>query len=174
MDGVQNKQVALMASDGFEDSELKKPMAELKDAGVTVTVFSDKSGSITGKNGESVAVDAPLEDLNVQQYDGLLLPGGVANPDTLRMNKTAVSLVVDFVDSGKPVAAICHAPWLLIEAGKVSGKAIASWPSLKTDLMNAGATWKDEQVVEDGNLITSRNPNDIPDFTKAFIKHLSR
>ncbi len=168
------KNVLILATDGFEQSELMEPKARLEDAGIKTTVVSLESGEIKGWKdgnwGDSVPVDITLDEIeNCEGYDALLLPGGQINPDVLRMNDRAVALVKDFDMAGKPIAAICHAPWLLVEADIVNGKTVTSWPSLRTDLKNAGGNVVDSEVAQDGNLITSRNPDDIPAFSDALI-----
>lgn len=169
-------QVLIIATNGFEQSELMKPRDNLREAGFKVVIASPENGEITGWDqkdwGESVAVDLTLDEVTPGDYAGLVLPGGQINPDILRINEKAVSLVRQFVEAGKPVAAICHAPWLLVEADVVSGKTVTSWPSVRTDLRNAGARVVDEEVAVDGNIITSRNPGDIPAFSKAMIAAL--
>jgi protease I len=171
---LQGKRVAILATDGFEEVELTEPKKNLEDAGAKVTVLSIKPGTIKGWNhtewGKSVKVDGLVKDAKPDQYDVLVLPGGQMNPDVLRTDVNAVTFVRTFVESGKPVAAICHGPWTLIEAGVVRGKTMTSWPSVHTDLKNAGAHWVDEPVVVDGNLITSRKPEDIPAFTSAIVE----
>lgn len=171
------KRVLILATDGFEQSELMEPRRALNDAGFETVVASLKAGSITGwkdKNwGDAVAVDVTLEDVSAADYDALLLPGGQMNPDILRMNDDAIDLVNDFDDAGKTIAAICHAPWLLAEADILDGRTVTGWPSIRTDLANAGADVVDEEVVVDGNFITSRNPDDIPAFSKALIEALT-
>jgi len=163
------KKIAILSTNGFEHSELTGPQKYFIDAGHEVTVISPEPESIEAAHEEgSVAVDLLLADANPADYDALILPGGQVNPDILRMNKHALTFIKHFTDAQKPVAAICHAPWLLIEAGVVSGKQMTSWPSLKTDLVNAGAIWVDEAVVTTGNIVTSRNPDDIPAFNDAF------
>lgn len=168
---LSHARVLMIATDGFETSELMKPRQALIDAGATVTLASLKMAPITGESGgekgDSIAPDMLVSEVDGADYDALVLPGGVHNPDTLRMDETTVDLVETFFEDGKTVAAICHAPWLLIEADIVDGKRATSWPSLRTDLENAGATVVDEEVVVDGNLITSRNPDDIPAFVEA-------
>ncbi|OBX20444.1 protease [Erythrobacter sp. QSSC1-22B] len=169
------KHVMILATDGFEQSELMKPKANLEQAGIKTTVVSLESGSIKGWNdgdwGESVPVDATVDSVSsIDEFDGLLLPGGQINPDLLRANEGAVAIVRDFNAAGKPIAAICHAPWLLIEAGVIKGKTATSYHSIRTDLKNAGATVVDKEVVVDGNIITSRAPDDIPAFSKALIE----
>lgn len=168
------KNVLILATDGFEQSELMQPKANLEDAGIKTTVVSLESGEIKGWKdgnwGDSVSVDLTLDEIeNCEGYDALLLPGGQINPDILRMNDRAVALVKDFDMAGKPIAAICHAPWLLVEADIVEGKTVTSWPSVRTDLKNAGGNVVDSEVAQDGNLITSRNPDDIPAFSDALI-----
>ena len=171
------KNVMILATDGFEQSELMKPKEMLEDAGHTVHVVSLESGSIKAWDkddwGKSVTVDKTLGDANVGDYDALLLPGGQINPDLLRVEDKAVSLVREFNDAGKPIAAICHAPWLLIEAGLVEGKTLTSYKSIRTDMKNAGANVVDQEVATDGNIITSRNPDDIPAFTKALMEMMA-
>ena len=171
------KRVMILATDGFEQSELMKPKANLEKAGIETVVVSLEEGSIRGwdeKNwGESVAVDKTVDAIdNCDGYDALLLPGGQINPDILRMNERAVAIVREFAMANKPIAAICHAPWLLAEADVVKGKTVTSWPSIRTDLRNAGATVVDQEVAQDGKIITSRNPDDIPAFSKALIEML--
>ena len=170
---MTGKKIALLATDGFEDSELEHPMGMVRDAGAEVQVISIEDGEITGKNGTNVMVDAPVGDVSADEYDGLLLPGGVANPDALRMDEAAVDFVRNFFEQHKPVAAICHAPWVLIEAGVVEGRTLTSWPSLKTDLKNAGANWVDEEVVVDQGLVTSRKPDDMPAFCHKAIEEFT-
>lgn len=170
------KRVLILATDGFEQSELMKPRENLEKAGVETTVASLEDGEIRGWRekdwGDSVKVDITVNEVGVGDYDALLLPGGQMNPDILRMNERAIAIVREFDAAGKPIAAICHAPWLLAEAGIVGGKTVTSWPSIRTDLKNAGANVVDQEVAEDGNLITSRNPDDIPAFSKALIERL--
>ncbi len=178
MSKLTGKRIAILATNGFEESELLKPREALDAEGAKTTVISLETGAIQGmkhdKKGETVKVDATLEGVKAGDFDALLLPGGVANPDALRMNAKAVELVAAFVRANKPIAAICHGPWTLIETGMVKGKTMTSWPSLKTDLINAGAKWVDREVVTDGNLVTSRKPDDIPAFVKAFVELLTR
>jgi len=171
------KKVLILATDGFEQSELTGPKQALEDAGIETTVASPHDGEIKGWDktdwGDSVKVDATLDQVSVDAFDALVLPGGQINPDKLRLEDKAVSLVQQFAESGKPVAAICHGPWLLVEADVVDGRTMTSWPSIRTDLRNAGAEVVDEQVVVDGNFITSRKPDDIPAFSKALIEALA-
>jgi protease I len=166
----------LTASEGIEAVELTEPWDAVTGAGHTAELLSPESGEVQLFNhldkAETRPVDKAVGDASVDDYDALVLPGGVANPDALRMDEDAVSFIKAFVASGKPVAAICHAPWTLVEAGVLSGKRVTSWPSLQTDIRNAGGDWVDEEVVEDGNLITSRNPDDLPAFNKAVLAAL--
>ena len=171
------KRVMILATDGFEQSELMKPKANLEKAGIETEVVSLEEGSIRGWDqkawGERVAVDKTVDAIeNCDGYDALLLPGGQMNPDILRMNERAVAIVREFALADKPIAAICHAPWLLAEAGLIDGKTVTSWPSIRTDLKNAGANVVDQEVATDGKFITSRNPDDIPAFSKALIDML--
>lgn len=165
--------VAILATDGFEQDELEKPRQALDAAGAITSVVSPKGDQIRGWKhtdwGNPVTVDVPLEQARVQDFDALLLPGGVINPDKLRMNDQAVAFVKAFFDAGKPVAAICHGPWTIINAGYARGRKMTSWPSLEADLRNAGAQWVDQECVVDGNLVTSRKPDDIPAFNTAMI-----
>ncbi len=173
MESLQGKKVAILVTDGFEQVELTQPREALDQAGAKTEVVSPARGQVKGWNhtewGDKIPVDVPLQQAKADNYDALLLPGGVMNPDHLRMNPDAVRFVKSFVDAGKPIAAICHGPWTLIEAGGVKGRKMTSWPSLQTDLRNAGAHWVDQQVVHDGNLVTSRKPDDIPAFNKEMI-----
>lgn len=166
--------VAILATDGFEQSELIEPRKALDDAGAATEVVSPKDGRVRGWNhkewGREVDVDQPLRSADPKDYDALLLPGGVMNPDALRMDPAAVTFVRQFFEAGKPVAAICHGPWTVIEAGAAQGQKMTSWPSLRTDIENAGAEWVDEEVVVDGKLVTSRKPDDIPAFNRATIE----
>lgn len=165
--------IAILATDGFEQSELEKPRAAFDAEGAKTKVVSPVSKPRGWSNkdwGDKVTADVALNDARADDYDALLLPGGVHNPDALRMIPEAVAFVKAFFDAGKPVAAICHGPWTVLEAGAARGKRMTSWPSLKTDLRNAGADWVDEEVVVDGNLVTSRRPDDIPAFNREVIK----
>jgi len=174
---LQGKRVAILATNGFEQSELLEPKKNLEDAGAKVTVLSLKTGEIKGWDhtdwGKSVKVDGLVKEAKPADFDALVLPGGQMNPDVLRTDSSAVTFVRTFVESGKPVAAICHGPWTLIEADVVRGKTMTSWPSVRTDLKNAGAHWVDEPVIVDGNLITSRKPQDIPAFSQAIAEALT-
>jgi len=171
---LQGKKVAILVADGFEQSELLEPRRALDGAGATTQVVSPADKKVKGWNhkewGNEVPVDVSLDSAKADEFDALLLPGGVMNPDQLRMNPKAVEFVKHFTDSGKPVAAICHGPWTLVEAGAVRGHTMTSWPSLKTDLKNAGATWVDQEVVNDRGLVTSRKPGDIPAFNREMIR----
>jgi protease I len=177
-DSLHGKRIAILATDGFEQVELTEPRKALDQAGATTEVIAPKSGEIKGWKtkdwGDTVKVDKTLDQAKPQDYDALLLPGGVMNPDHLRMEPKAVQFVKDFVATGRPVAAICHGPWTLVEAGVVKGKTFTSWPSLKTDLKNAGANWVDKEVATDGQFISSRKPDDIPAFSKALIEALGK
>jgi protease I len=165
--------IAILATDGFEQSELMEPRQALDLEGATTEVVSLRSGTIKGWNhsdwGQTVAVDKTLDSAEAATYDALLLPGGVMNPDKLRMEPKAVAFVKAFFDAKKPVGAICHGPWIVIEAGAATGRTMTSWPSLKTDLENAGATWVDAEAVVDQDLVTSRNPKDIPAFNREIL-----
>ncbi|MFC4455851.1 type 1 glutamine amidotransferase domain-containing protein [Deinococcus sonorensis] len=175
---VSGKRVAILATDGFEQVELTGPKEALDQAGAQTTIVSLKPGSIQGMNGDTelgdtFPVDQTVEQVSANDFDALLLPGGVANPDKLRTNKQAVALVKAFYDSGKPIAAICHGPWTLVEADVVRGLQVTSWPSLQTDLRNAGASWVDETVVTDRGVVTSRNPQDIPNFNRKMLEEFA-
>lgn len=171
------QRILIIATDGFEQSELMEPKRILEEAGAQTTVASLKPGEIKGWDqkdwGKSVGVDLTIEDVNVSDYDALLLPGGQMNPDILRMEPKVIDLVREFDATGMPIAAICHAPWLLAEADIIEGRTVTGWPSIRTDLSNAGAAVVDEEVVVDGNLITSRKPDDIPAFTGALMSALN-
>jgi protease I len=175
---LQGRKVAILATNGFEEAELLQPQEALHQAGAETKVVSPKGGRIKGWNhtdwGKEIPVDIPLERAKADEFDALLLPGGVINPDKLRMERNAVAFVKAFFDAGKPVAAICHGPWTVIEAGAARGRRIASWPSLKTDIRNAGGEWVDEETVVDGNLVSARKPDDIPAFNRAMIDLISR
>ena len=175
---ITGKRVLIMATDGFEESELTEPMKQLEKAGATVEIASLKTGKIRGWDktdwGKTVKAGLAIDDVKVDEWDALVLPGGQINPDLLRVEKSAVDLVRNFAAANKTVAAICHAPWLLIEAGLVNGKRMTSYESIRTDMKNAGADVQDESVVVDGNYISSRKPADIPDFVDAITTALSR
>lgn len=166
--------VALLVCDGFEQSEMTEPKKALEAAQAKVDIISPNSGAVKGWQhdewGDEFKVDKALDSVNFNDYDALLLPGGVMNPDKLRNNAKAISFIKQFVDENKPIAAICHGPWPLINAGGVKGKTVTSWPSIQVDLKNAGATWVDKEVSRDGQLVTSRKPDDIPAFNKEMIK----
>ena len=173
-----DKRVAfLVAKEGIERVELTDPWKAVTDSGARAVLLSPEAGEVQTfdhlDKAETRPVDQTVSSASVDDFDALVLPGGVANPDALRTDADAVAFVRDFVASGKPVAAICHAPWTLLEADVVSGRTVTSWPSLQTDLRNAGAEWVDEQVVQDGNLITSRNPDDLPAFTSALLEAIT-
>lgn len=176
----QKKVAFLVAGEGIEQVELTQPWRAVEQAGAQPVLIAPQAGTVQAFNhldkGDTFTVDVPVDQANIDDYAALVLPGGVANPDVLRQDQTAVAFVSDFVASGKPVAAVCHAPWVLIEAQAVRGRTVTSWPSLRTDLVNAGATWVDQEVVVDeigaGPLITSRNPDDLPAFTKALLERL--
>lgn len=173
---LSDRKIAILATDGFEQSELLAPLAALRKAGATVHVIAPdpKGGVIQGmehhEKGKQVRIDHALADACADDYDGLVLPGGVANPDTLRMQPQAMSFIRHFTGRHKPIAAICHGPWTLIEAGAVKGRKMTSWPSLKTDLTNAGASWVDAECVRDGEIVTSRKPDDLPAFCDAAVE----
>ena len=170
---IAGKRIAILATDGFEQAELLEPRKALEGRGATTQVISPKEGTIRGWNksdwGEEVAVDLALESADARDFDALLLPGGVMNPDKLRMLPEAVQFVRQFFEQKKPVAAICHGPWMLVEAGAVRGRTITSWPSLQTDIRNAGGNWVDQEVVVDNGIVTSRKPDDIPAFNEKMI-----
>jgi protease I len=175
---LKGKTIAILATDGFEESELMKPKKALEDAGAKTQVVSPHGNKIKGwdkKNwGHEVPVDITLDSAEPVQFDALLLPGGVMNPDQLRMIPDAVRFVKHFFEHAKPVAAICHGPWMLVEAGAARGRTITSWPSLKTDIRNAGGTWVDEEVVLSNGVVTSRKPDDIPAFNQQMIDLFSK
>lgn len=176
---LEGKKIAILATDGFEQVELTEPKKNLEDEGAEVTVLSVEKtpNEIKGWDktdwGKTVKVDALAKDANPAQFDALVLPGGQINPDKLRIDKDAVSFVKRFVETGKTVAAICHGPWTLIEADVVRGKTFTSWPSVHTDLKNAGANWVDKEVVVDGQFISSRKPEDIPAFSEKIVEALN-
>lgn len=174
---LENRRVAILTEEGFEQAELTSPKAALLDAGAIVDVISSKSGKIKAWDktnwGIEVDVDKQLDEVSPDDYDALMLPGGVMNPDKLRQNKDAVAFVLAFFNEGKPVAAICHGPQVLIETGMVNGRKLTSYPSLQTDLKNAGANWVNEEVVVDNGLITSRTPADLPAFNKKMVEEFA-
>lgn len=174
---LRGKRIAALVEHGFEQSELLEPKQAMEQAGAQVDIVSPQSTSVKGWHhtdwGRTMNVDRQLDQAQPADYDALLLPGGVANPDRLRINPKAVAFVKHFVTSGKPIAAICHGPWTLIEADGVRGRKITSWPSLRTDLINAGANWVDRDVVVDDGLVTSRKPDDIPAFNRKAIEEFA-
>ncbi|MEW6017032.1 MAG: type 1 glutamine amidotransferase domain-containing protein [Pseudomonadota bacterium] len=174
---IEGRKVAVLATDGFEQSELEQPVAALTAAGATVHVIAPKGGDIQGwqhhDKGRTTAVDVELKHAKAEDYDALVLPGGVINPDALRLEKKAIAFIGAFVQAGKPIGAICHGPWTLIDAGGVEGRTMTSWPSLETDLKNAGAKWVDKEVVVDQGLITSRKPDDLQAFCRKLIEEIA-
>ena len=177
MKKLKGKKIAFLATDGFEQVERVKPWEAIEEAGAEVELVSLEKGEIQGvhhdEKGDKFKVDKTVDSVSAADYDGLVLPGGVFNPDALRMNEDAVSFVQDFFEQHKPVAAICHGPWLLVEADVVQGRKVTSWPSVSTDLKNAGAKWVDEECVCDQGLVTSRNPDDIPAFVEKAIEEFA-
>jgi protease I len=178
MENLEGLKVAILVDDGFEQVELTEPRKALDQAGAETRIVSPKAERVRGWNftdwGDEFPVDVALDHTQPDDFDALLLPGGVMNPDALRLQAQAVAFVQAFFTANKPVAVICHGPWIVIEAGAARGRRIASWPSLKTDLRNAGAEWVDEDVVVHGNLVSSRQPDDIPAFNRAMIERFSR
>jgi protease I len=178
MADLNGKRIAILATDMFEQVELVQPRKALQDAGAETELVSVEEGEIQGFNhydeADTFPVDKVVADVSTDDYDALLLPGGVGNPDTLRTDEDAVGFVRSFVDAGKPVAAICHAPWMLVEADVVRGRKLTSFHSIKTDVKNAGGNWVDEEVVLDGGVVTSRSPDDIPAFNKQVIEEFAR
>jgi protease I len=174
---AKSQRIAVLATDGFEQSELLEPVRALREAGALVQIIAPRSGEIQGmkhaEKGVVAQVDLTLAEAKAEDFDALVLPGGVANPDELRTIPAAVAFVKHFVQAGKPIAAICHGPWTLVEAEGVRGRTVTSWPSLRTDLKNAGAHWVDREVVVDGNLITSRKPDDLPAFNRELLDLLA-
>jgi protease I len=174
---LANKRIAILATDGFEQAELEEPKSALEAAAADVVIISPHAGKIQGMRhadkGDQFPVDVLLDDANPEDYDALMLPGGLMNPDELRSTPKAVAFVKSFVTSGKPVAAICHAPWLLVEADVLRGRRLTSWPAIQTDVRNAGGEWVDEEVVVDNGLVTSRKPDDIPAFNRKMIEEIA-
>ncbi|HEX2115837.1 MAG TPA: type 1 glutamine amidotransferase domain-containing protein [Alphaproteobacteria bacterium] len=174
---LSGKRVAIVATDGFEQAELTEPMKALQDAGAKAEIVSPKSGQIQGwqhfDKADFFKVDKTVDQASPEDYDALMLPGGVANPDQLRLSEKTIQFIKSFVDAKKPIAAICHGPWTLIDAGAVRGRKMTSWPSLKADLQNAGAQWVDQEVVTDQGLVTSRKPDDIPAFNRKMIEEFA-
>ncbi|MEO5492644.1 MAG: type 1 glutamine amidotransferase domain-containing protein [Sphingomonas sp.] len=177
MTNLKNARVLMIATDGFENDELFKPRQALIDAGATVTLVSIRTDPIQGEKGgekaDTITPDLTLDDVDTEEFDALVIPGGVGNPDKMRMQARAVQIVEEFMDDDKIVAAICHGPWLLDEADVIDGRTVTCWPSIRTDLENAGAKVVDREVVVDGKLITSRKPDDIPAFNEAIIAALT-
>jgi protease I len=177
MPDIKGRKIAVLATDGFEQVELTEPVKALREAGAKVDVIAPQAGKIQGMNhhdkGDQIPVDVVLKDAKPGDYDALILPGGVTNPDTLRTEEAAVNFVKAFVTADKPIGAICHGPWTLINAGGVKGKQMTSWPSLQQDLINAGATWSDQPVVKDHKLVTSRKPDDLAQFNQAVIEMIA-
>lgn len=175
--GLEGRRVAILATDGVEQVELVEPRKALEAAGATTQLVSPKPGQIQGFNhldkGDRFDVDATLDEAQASQFDALFMPGGVANPDALRMDPRAVQFVREFMVSDKPVAAICHAPWLLVEADAVAGRTLTSWPSLQSDIRNAKGDWVDREVVVDEKLVTSRKPDDLPAFNEAIVREFA-
>jgi protease I len=173
---LSNKRVAIIATDYFEEAELLEPRKALEENGAKVDVIAPEAGTIKGlrhvEPGESVEVDKTLEEAEPGDYDAVVLPGGAINADNLRMNEKARSFVIANMEAGKPTAVICHAPWLLVSAGLTKGKRLTSFPTLQDDIINAGGDWVDEEVIVDGNLITSRKPDDLPSFNEALLEKL--
>jgi protease I len=174
---LADKRVAILVTDGFEQVEMTEPRKALDQAGAKTEIVSPAEGQVKGWKdkqwGDAFPVDVPLSRADPQQYDALLLPGGVMNPDKLRMDPRAVQFVRAFVDAGKPIAAICHGPWTLVEAGAIQGRTLTSWPSLKTDIQNAGGKWEDREVMTDNGIVTSRKPDDIPAFNRKMIEEFA-
>ena len=173
---LNGKKVAILVAEGFEQAEMVGPRRALEQAGAETLLVSPAEGEVQGwkhfDKGDRFEVDVPLEEARAEDYDALVLPGGVANPDQLRANEAAVKFVKGFVDSGKPIGVICRGPWTLIEAGGVKGRTMTSWPSLHTDLVNAGAKWVDQEVVVDRGMVSSRKPDDIPAFSRKLIEEI--
>jgi protease I len=174
---IQGKRIAILAADGFEQAELEEPLGALREAGANVQIVSPKGGSIQGMKhadkGDSFDVDLELAKARPSDFDALMLPGGLMNPDTLRSTPEAVDFVKAFGESGKPIAAICHGPWLLVEAGLAKGRKLTSWPAIQTDIKNAGGHWVDQEVVVDQGIVTSRKPDDIPAFNAKMIEEIA-
>lgn len=174
---LDGKKVAILVADGFEQVEMTKPRKALDEAGAETKIVSPKSGKIQGlrhaDKGEKFDVDITLDEARPQEFDALMIPGGLFNPDELRANEDALEFTRHFFEEGKPVAAICHGPWVLIDAGVVRGRALTSWPHIRTDVENAGGKWVDEEVVVDNGLVTSRRPDDIPAFNEKMIEEFS-
>jgi protease I len=170
---LSGKKIAFLATDGFEDSELTEPWKAVEEAGATAELVSLTRGEIRGKRDTKISVDRTVDDVAASDYDGLVLPGGLNNPDKLRMNERAVSFARDFFEQGKPVGVICHGGWTLVEADVVRGRTLTSYPSIKTDIENAGGTWVDEEVVVDRGLVSSRKPADLPAFSAKIVEEFA-
>ena len=177
MNELNGKRIAILAADGFEQVELEKPKLAIEQAGATTNIVSPSEGEIQGMHhadkGDKFQVDLALENAKAEEFDALMIPGGLMNPDTLRTDQKALDFVRHFFSTGKPVAAICHAAWVLIDAGVAKGRTLTSWPAIKTDVRNAGANWVDKEVVVDDGLVTSRKPDDIPAFNKKMIEEFA-
>ncbi|MGV0878421.1 type 1 glutamine amidotransferase domain-containing protein [Martelella sp. FLE1502] len=176
MPGITQSKILILATNGYERSELRVPLDSLKQKGAAVTIASLKKGPIKSWDekdwGDSVDADLTVDDVNVEDYDAIVLPGGQINPDVLRTSEKAVAIVKEFVSSGRIVAAICHGPWMLVEADVLKGREATSYPSIRTDMKNAGANWVDREVVTDNGIITSRNPNDLPAFVDKIVEEV--
>jgi len=177
MPNLENKRVAFLAADMVEQVELTEPWKAVEEAGGNPELVSLEQGEIQGfdhyDKADTFEVDRTVDEVSVDEYDALVLPGGVGNPDTLRTNEDAVSFVRDFVESGKPVGVICHGPWTLVEADVLRGRTLTSWPSIETDIRNAGGNWVDEEVVTDGNITSSRKPDDLPAFCRTIVEQFA-
>ena len=171
---LENKKIAILATDGFEDSELTSPRDAVAEAGATTVVISTESGEIEGKKGEKVTVDQTTTEANAADIDALILPGGTSNADHIRTDEKAVAFVRELTQAGKPVGVICHGGWILTDADALKGVTMTSYPSLKTDLSNAGATWVDEEVRVDKRIVSSRTPDDLPAFNKAIVEEFAK
>ncbi len=176
MTDIKNARIAILATDGYERSELREPLEKLREKGAEVVVLSIKEGEIRSWDkddwGDSVPVDGLVKDASTAEYDALVLPGGQINPDLLRVNEDAIDFIRAFAKSGKTLAAICHAPWLLVEAGALKGRNVTSYPSIRTDVENAGGKWEDSEVVVDQAIVTSRNPDDLPAFIDKIVEEI--
>jgi protease I len=176
-DELKGKRIAFLFTEGAEQAEVKKPLEAVRDAGADIDIVSLDKGEVEMwehfDKGEKIKADKAVSDADASDYDGLVLPGGVANPDQLRADKNAVSFVRAFFEQDKPVGVICHGPWLLVEAGVAKGRKVTSWPSVRTDLENAGAEWVDEEVVVDNGLVTSRKPDDLPAFCAKIVEEFA-
>lgn len=173
MTNLNNRKVAVVATNGFEDSELTSPVEAVEQAGATVTIISTEAQTITGKNGTEIQVDATSASANAADFDALILPGGTSNADKIRMDSDAVKFVADIFAAGKPTGVICHGAWILTDADVLKGRTLTSFPSIQTDLRNAGATWVDEEVHTDNGLVSSRTPDDLPAFNAKIVEEFS-